>query len=303
MAMRSFALVTVLVAATAAACSPDSHPVDGPPEGYVRYRTAPITVQPGESGLWAQWVSAPIDSNLDVVDVIGTQTGGGHHALMYSVPEDNTIGFTRPWENVDQLTARFIGGIGGEGAGSVRLPPGVVFRIQAGTSLMVQTHYVNTTDEPITGEAVLDVKFAEVSPEAKVASMFSNATVRTEVAPGQSTAQVICVLAGDVKLLMFANHMHGAGVHAETREMTAGGTTLDIKIDGAWQYEWAFNPNFTYMTADAPLTLSAGSTLITDCAYDNQGAELIDFPDEMCVFFGMYLGEGDITCVDGSWIQ
>lgn len=305
MGERGF-FVVVLVAIASAGCSDSgesSDPLAGPPEGYTRYRTEPITVAPGESGLWAQWISAPIDRDLDVVDVTGTQTTGGHHALMYSTTELHDIGFSRPWENVDQLTARFIGGIGGEGTGKVSLPPGVVFRIEAGTALVVQTHYINVTSEPIVGEAILDVKLAEVSPEAQVASMFANATTQTAVEPGASNAQVSCVLGSDIELLMFANHMHEAGSHVETREIKSDGTTVDVKIDPEWQYEWAFSPNFTHASPGSPWKLQAGSTLVTDCAWENSGAGVIEFPDEMCVFYGMRLGEGDITCVEGTWIE
>jgi hypothetical protein len=178
-----------------------------------------------------------------------------------------------------------------------------VFRIAAGSALVVQTHYINVTSETIVGEAILDVKLAEASSDARVASMFANATTETSVSPGESSAQVSCVLASDVELLMFANHMHEAGSHVETREIAPDGTSVDIKIDPTWQYEWAFSPNFTHASPESPWMLHAGSTLVTDCAWENPDAGLIEFPDEMCVFYGMRLGEGDITCVEGSWIE
>jgi hypothetical protein len=291
-----------LGSAALAGCSSDGEPADGPPEGYTRFRTPPITVQPGESGQWIQWVSAPLERDMDVVDVVGSQTAGGHHALLYMTPESNEIGFTREFLNEDQLSTRILGGVGGEAGASVPLPPGTVFRVKAGNSLMIQVHYLNTTDEPIQGEAVLDAKITEVDPEAQVASWFFNATIGTDVAPGQSTARVTCVLPEDVTLIMFANHMHETGAHAETREARTDGTTVDVKIDPAWNYEWALNPNFAFMTS-GPLVLSAGSTLTTDCAWNNQGGDTLSFPDEMCIFFGIRLGEGDRICADGSWIN
>jgi hypothetical protein len=301
--MSKHLVVLAILTASVAGCASDSDgPVDGPPEGYTRYRTTEVTVGPGESSMLVQWVSAPLDRDMDVLDVIGTQTAGGHHALLYMTPEAHEIGFTREWVNEDQLSTRILGGIGGEAGASIPLPPGTVFRLAAGNSLMVQTHYINTTDEPIQASAVLDARMTEVDPSAQVASWFFNATIHTDVAPGQSTAQVSCVLAQDISLIMYANHMHAAGLHVETREEKADGTMVDLKLDPAWNYEWAQNPNFTYTTA-TPLMLPAGSTLITDCAYDNQGVETVSFPDEMCVFFGIRLGAGDVICADGSWIN
>src|SRR5262245_61532317 len=134
--MSKFVVVLAfLTAAAAAGCSSDSGPVDGPPEGYTRFRTTPNTLQPGDAGLWSQWVSAPLDHDVDLVEVVGTQTAGGHHALLYSTPEAHEPGFTRPWENDDQLSTRILGGIGGEAGAAIPLPPGYVFRLRAGNSL------------------------------------------------------------------------------------------------------------------------------------------------------------------------
>src|SRR5436309_1645428 len=81
-----------------------------PPDGYLRLRTPTVAVQPGASDLWAQWVTAPMDRDMDVADLTGTQSAGGHHALLYSMTDIEPVGFTRPWKDSDLLSARFIGG-------------------------------------------------------------------------------------------------------------------------------------------------------------------------------------------------
>jgi hypothetical protein len=45
--------------------------------------------------------------------------------------------------------------------------------------------------------------------------------------------------------------------------------------------------------------LKAGTTVHTHCEWMNLGRETVKFPDEMCVFFGFFLGERDINCLDG----
>src|SRR5262249_29850705 len=49
----------------------------GPPEGYVRYTTNPLVVAPGYSAQWFEWVAPPVDHDLNVVDIIGTQSRSG----------------------------------------------------------------------------------------------------------------------------------------------------------------------------------------------------------------------------------
>src|SRR5262249_12207962 len=133
---------------------------------------------------------------------------------------------------------------------------------------------------------------------AQVASMFAMTSVRIAVTPGRSTLQVQCTLPEDVPLLMYSNHMHQFGANVTTEN---GSTPL--KDDPAWSYEWAFNPNFALRKPDNPLVLPAGSTLTTHCTWTNDGNDTIGFPDEMCVFFGIALGEHDRTCADGKWIE
>lgn len=298
-------LLSLGTAACGDAPAPDdpAESPDGPPAGYVRYRTPAITLQPGESGQRAQVVSAPFDADLDVADLIGTQTAGGHHALMYSSTRDEPVGTTRPWEDADQLVTRFVGGIGGEGAGAVELPEGVVFRIRAGSRMLIQTHYINTTAEPILGESVLDVKLVEPAAGAQVASLFGSTDIGVAVPPGESSMDVACVLQDDIRLLMWANHMHEHGFEVSTRLTDPDGATVDVKTDEPWDYGWALEPNFGHRSPEDPLVLPRGSTLETRCTWRNTGGEDVAFPDEMCVFFGLFLGDHDQNCVAGHWIE
>jgi len=133
------------------------------------------------------------------------------------------------------------------------------------------------------------------------ASRFSWTTRAFDVPPGESSIQVDCVLPEDVKLLMFANHMHERGMSTTTTLVDAQGMEHDLKRDDAWEYEFAFNPNFSTAALATPVVLPAGSTLRTTCHWLNEGVTNINFPDEMCVFFGLYLSDHDQNCVDGTW--
>jgi len=272
--------------------------------GFERFETAPVEVEPGTSTDWAQWVGGPLDQDYDVIAIRGRQWAGGHHALMYATTEAQEPGYTRRWADADQLTTRLMGGVGGEGGANATLPEGVVFRVKKGSYLVVQTHYLNTDVEPITARSVLDVKLEPVDESRLVASIMSNTDLAVELVPGEDTTMdVNCEVQSDLSFIQISNHMHEYGVSTFTEVIEPSGERWMVKDDDRWSYEWALNPNFGHFPVDDPLIVPAGSTLHTQCTWHNTTSEEITFPTEMCVFFGFILGDADITCSAGTWIN
>jgi hypothetical protein len=239
----------------------------------------------------------------DVVSLTGNQSVGGHHALVFAMSEDQPVGMTRPWKDQDQLQTRLVGGVGGEGGANVTLPDGVVFRVRKGYSLVVQVHYLNATNHAITGTTTIDLKLAPASPSKKVASLFASVSDRVAVPPGTSSLDVSCTFPHDMSFLMYSNHMHKYGAETDTHSITADGTDTLVKSDPSWNYEWAFNPNFDRRSGDDPFVVKAGTTLRTHCSWNNDSGATVNFPDEMCIFFGIVLSDKDIFCTDQKWIE
>ncbi len=276
-------------------------PPDGPPEGYTRFVTPTRTIQPGESGIWLEWVAPPADADLAVLDITGTQTIGGHHAILYTTSENKPIGTIRPWQNTDTLTARFVGGVGGANAQPVRPPDGTVFRIPKGAALAVQTHYFNSGDAPIEVHSTIDAKLAPLTPDEHVASLLGSTSFDISAQPGGTTKEIDCPLPNDVQLVRWANHMHEWGAHASTVLVAADGSETMIKDDPEWKGEWATNPNWDSRPLTGAMTLPAGSILKTTCTWSPDITAPIMFPDEMCAFVSFYLGDADHGCVDGQY--
>lgn len=285
---------------------PDETDMELPPlePGFERFETAPVEVEAGTSNDWAQWVGGPLDRDYDVVAIQGLQTAGGHHALMYATTEEQAAGFTRLWQDTDQFSTRLMGGVGGEGGANSMLPDGVVFRVKKGSYLMVQTHYLNTSEETIMARSVLDVKLEPVDTSRRVASILSSFDPAVTLAPGLETAMDIdCEVQEDLQFLQISNHMHEYGVSTFTEVIEPSGERRMLKDDSSWSYEWALNPNFDNFTVEDPLFVAAGSTLRTHCEWNNTTTEEITFPTEMCVFFGFILGNSDINCNAGTWVD
>ena len=301
------ALALVAIAAVlGTACGDDEGAAPGgPPAGYVRFEPPPLTLQPGENGMWMQWVALPADEDRNIADLLGSQGPGGHHAVLYHTTEVQPVGTTRDFVNEDQSEIHLIGGIGGEGGEAVKLPPGVVFRVPAGRALRGQTHYVNTSDAPIAGRSPIDVKFAQPSPDDKLASFFvSSAGAINVPAHSQAKRDVTCVLERDLPMLLFANHMHEWGMNIKTTITPPGGGTAQVlKDDPIWDLEWTYNPEYTTATVDKPIVLAKGSTITTHCEWNNTTAKALNQPDEMCLFLGFFIGDTDATCLEGMWYE
>ena len=271
--------------------------------GYTRFTPEPVELSPGEEGIWCQWVAGPSEEDQDVVDIAGTQSAIGHHAVLYSTTSHEPVGTTRPCEDADQLHMRFLGGIGGEGT-AVELPEGTVFRLAKGRSLLVNTHYLNATSKPAKGESVVDVKLTPADPASQVAAFFTNVDSGIHLPPhAETTLDVSCTLEHDLRVVWWANHMHASGVETFSEVIAPDGTAQVILRDDTWEYEWSFNPQFAAWPVKEPLSLKAGDTIHTRCTWQNTGAETVKFPTEMCAGLGFFLGEKDVICHKGVWIE
>jgi hypothetical protein len=272
-----------------------------PVTGAVRYQTTPITVPPGQDVMWSEWIAPPLDDDRDVISISGAQSKGGHHALLVTTTDLQPVGTSRQWLEADQLTMRTLGAIGAEGGNVFELPPGVVTRAKKGGELMIQSHFINTSDQPISGYSVIDVALGPVDPNAQVASLLNNTTLQVSLPPSaRSTVTASCFLPSDYHALMYANHMHQHGVSVSTELVNPDGSTLMLKDDPSWNYSWAFDPNFTRFPLQSPQLFPAGSTIKTTCTYANDTSATIKFPDEMCVFTSHILNEADVDCIEGQ---
>lgn len=302
--MRTAHWVWVLTCAVGCAANEPAKELDGEvlPDGYLRYTGAPVTLAPGETKQVVQWVSSPLDHDIDLIDVRGSQGPGGHHAVLFASPDVEPVGTTRDWQPADQITARFLGGVGGEGvSGGSKLPPGAVFRVPAGSGFYIQSHYLNPTDEAITTSSTLEIAVSDPDPEKVVLSMFVNSTLAINVTDGRSEQTVTCDIQEDTALVMYVNHEHETGTGVTTM-LRSGDAMQTVKTDPAWDPEWATHPNFQVTALDQPIVLHKGDQLVTTCGWDNHSGKTLGFPDEMCAFLTFYRGTADRACANNKWV-
>jgi hypothetical protein len=308
--MKNLFFVAAGVLIAGCGTDPESQYVAGfnPPPvaaGYTRFLT-PTTkgIAPGADLEMCQWVTGPASAPQDVLDFTGAQSATGHHAILYATTETQfPVGESHPCTEQDMLSISFVGAIGGEGASNLKvLPDGLFFRLPANQALMINSHWVNATDQTVDGQAVIDIKFAPASDQRQIADLFANGGVRFAATPGVTAYDVSCVLQQDFNFAVTFNHMHQYGMSAYTELIRGDGTKDMLVQDPTWAADQGFNPKYNKFSLAAPKVAHVGDTIHTHCEWQNTTTAPIMFPTEMCVGTGFYFpGHGQVACVDGAW--
>lgn len=293
------------------------------PEGFMRLEASTISgIAPGADVTSCQYLTAPVDHDMNVLAVKGAQSAFGHHvvAFSYTAMGDEEIGkgfncgateFTSDDGSVQPAKNGKMMAMGGFlGSSATGVPDGVAYRLQKGDGIMLNIHFINASEKTIDGKAYLDVKLAEVDPDQKLASLFTGINAGFNVdAHSKADSSVECVVGADIQILMMSNHMHEYGIAATTDVVRADSGDVEVlRQDDTWTPEMQFNPTFTKWTVDQPFTVHAGDTLRTHCSWMNTTDTALGFPREMCISAGFVLTTGDRptapgACANGKWMK
>jgi hypothetical protein len=308
-----------LVIVTMAACSSKS----GTPEGTgggaslldppaagqgVQYRMV-STLDPGQEIERVQFFQVPPEGLMVNREEV-RYTPGSHHVLIYTTPytsiptmdiNGNTVdtsgvidaprGGTADW-HIDGVIA------GSQSADAPpvvdHLPSNVAVKVAGGTVLLMNTHYLNTSQEPLQVEARINlytVPAAQVTQEAGVL-FYYDPIIRV---PGNASsyAEMACPVASDITLVTLQTHMHARGIGGQAFVIPPGSSTpQSIYTSDSWQSP----PVNSFSPA---LQIKAGSTLDYHCNYQNTQPNTVlqglTTKDEMCMIVGVYYPKDDKT--------
>jgi hypothetical protein len=306
------ALGLLVVGALGAACSAATAPSDPnrvagfdppPPAAGEVQIFSPIvrSVPPGGDLLYCSYIANPFgDKEVDVVAATGLESRFGHHALLMSVNAGFKAGDSHVCTDGDMNDARFLAGAS-DAASNVDIPSGIGFRIKPGGVILVQTHWINSSSQPIDGQAAFNVALRPPDSARQNAQLFASLTSDFKVpAHGPAHAVGECVIQEPLQFFTLGGHEHELGTHV-TIDKVAGGTTTNL-YDQEWKPEYQSNPPRNHYPVDAPLTLAKGDVLRITCDWKNAGDQDVVFPREMCVVFGMvFPATHDVHCQDGVW--
>src|SRR5262245_33709173 len=239
-------------------------------------------IQPGEDIMLCTYLDRYVDADADIISFVGDQSSFAHHAILFEARAAMPVG-THPCNEGDMVNARHLATIGGEAeAAAFDLPEGVAFRMHEGHQLMVQSHWVNSSDQVITGRARFQVTVRDPSPERSPAALFLVITTDIDIPPGGGSARAECAIPRDLDLFAFAGHAHEHGTQVTIH------LNDEMLYDQPWSTHDVFAPPIVQHEAGRPLSIHPGDRVTVDCSYRNDTDGPLQFPKEMCAMLGFY---------------
>jgi hypothetical protein len=171
------------------------------------------------------------------------------------------------------------------------LPKGIAHKFQPGEVLILEAHYLNSTDKDIDAHVELITHLMDVNKvEQEAGTIFFN-DVNINVPPhGTGRTSMSCPLPQDISLAQLWSHMHARGTKfvAKTDDAEAQKAlgTLYEELD------WA-EPRPRIYPSDPPVVLHSGSRIEFGCEFQNDTDMTFRFGQsaetgEMCILHGMY---------------
>ena len=275
---------------------PDDPLLDPPPAGEGVQFAMSHTIPAGVEGEWCKFVVAPADEQWVFRDEVRF-SAGSHHFLLYETSYDTVptqrddgapVDTSGVFDCSDGPTAgwsvtRLIGGSqNGEGDSMLAFPAGVALPVRGHAVLLMNAHYLNATDEPLTPEVRINLwtrPRAEVTTEGDLLFLY-NPFIKVP-SNGAGRARWRCPVAHDITIANLQSHMHRRGVSYQAQ-----------LVDGPVIYQSTSWQQVPVARFDGGLTVPAGSQLDYWCDYANtenrdvyQGARSTD---EMCMLIGSY---------------
>lgn len=233
----------------------------------------------------------PTDAEYFVQGADAYQGDYGHHLLLFKSILDKPAGTVEDCTD-EAAMASFLPNIFTSEFAGGQIPDGYAVRVPAGTHIVLQQHYVNTTAKPI---RVRDAVFLHKTDAASVQhelGFVAMTDVEFEI-PAKTTGQKVSVECSpaedDTQILLVGPHMHEHGERITLEKSSDGGATWEMVQDVA---EW--DPSFRDLPPvqrwfDAPLVIDTTDKLKVTCTFGNAAAQPVGFPQEMCAYYGYFL--------------
>ena len=269
------------------------------PEKYVRLYTPPLTIAPGEEKIFCSFLE-PLEKEIRFRKADGTQMAGGHHVALFE-------GLTAPsgessvdCGSIAMGSLRFVAGAGGAGGASTIFPQGISMIIPQGRRVVVQSHYINSTNEPMVVMDAVDLELTTLTESPTTADPFSVIDSEFEIPAGATdyTRVKECVIEDPIELHMLLGHTHDYGVLFTVDFVKAQGPDAGIPKQAYYATDGpGLRDAPEVLFFDEPVLLDQGDKVIVTCAWTNTTDQPLGWPEEMCVALMYYTpGAGFMMC-------
>jgi hypothetical protein len=271
----------------------DAGAADGQPRVGPTFEAGPFTVAPGEELVMCTYVRADTDTAEDVTVFTTEQTPGGHHLIVYTVdhavdlpPSPCNQGGQPGWSQilVTQLEHD-----------EQAFPEGVGFRVAAHQQYVMETHYINTTAEPLTVTSGFGVTYGAPGTVTQRAATYFFGTMNIDVAANAAgTSSVSCTPPEPMALRTMFGHVHRWGTGVDVSLARAGGAEEDVYQSDEWE-----DPPIARF--EGGLELGTSDAVRVACDWQNGSAASLRYPQEMCFAIGYFWpAETGVICVSGG---
>jgi hypothetical protein len=181
------------------------------------------------------------------------------------------------------------------------LPEGYAVKLESGTRWVIDTHFINPTDEIV---LVNDTMNFGLVPASEVTDWVAAMEFKGSVdIPAQSefTRSFDCTWEEDYDILSLFGHMHHLG-KSFTTDWTHDDKTERVYDVPDWLPEYRENPrNILKHYAPGEFKVTAGDVFTVSCTWDNPSASPVTFPEEMCSLHGaISSSDAPLTCLDAG---
>lgn len=240
-------------------------------------------IQPGEEKLWCSHLH--YDGPDAAFDLQQTMQGQfGHHAVLLGAVKALDPGDGEDCTHTDQ-----VGQYEAFSIGEQELPAGYGVFLASGRSLVLQSHYINVSSEPILIRDVVRLRKVPLAEVKSWASVYATTHMGFSLPAGEaSVVQFDCAVEKDVELLLAGGHMHENGTAIEVLYGPDSNALATLLRTDPWLAEYRdFPPMERY---EEPLVLLKGTLLRTRCELENRTGHELTYPEEMCLSFGYAAG-------------
>lgn len=265
------------------------------PEAFLRLYSPKLVIPPNSDTTLCSYLDFHAPEDITLTATRGQQMDGGHHTAVFVANSPRTDFEPDECTDEEMMNYRYVAGAGGGGGLDTEMPDGVALRIQEGQQVVIQSHYINTSDEPMTVMDAVDLEYAEDEADA-IADPFAMIDDDFEVPPQTEGYERVseCTADEDMDIHMLLGHTHEYGTLFEF-ELLADGEEPELlyhAIDGRLLRN---TPEIKIY--DPPLRLEEGDSFRMICAWDNPNDYALTWPEEMCVALMYYgPGRGWLTC-------
>ncbi len=244
------------------------------------------------------WYTTYEGEDVGIVDGTFRQSSMfGHHVIVMrtnadedDVPDGTVVDCTSS-ENMSDMEPFILpSDIEGVGLTHLELPDGMANKLKSGERLLVQSHHINTTADPVKLNDRIELHVTDLEQVETFVAPLAHTSTNLSIDPGEQSKEVTCVFEKDHTFLYLLGHMHEWGSSITVDYNKDDGTVERIYEILEWDVLYRDLPPITRYGEDTEhgiLEVKEGESFTTTCTWFNDTDETLGFPEEMCVATAM----------------